>query len=113
MYFYPDFSKNLKKKREGVFLNTLTGEKIQMTYIRLSPGESTNHAHTNEQSGYILKGKVEITINGEKNICKAGDAYIIPSNVSHGFRVPDDGDVEYLEIFSPPKEENEKTGETN
>lgn len=56
--------------------------------------------------GYILAGQVEITIDGNKKVLGPGDAYYIPSNVRHGFSVFSDEGVEYLETFSPPKEEN-------
>jgi hypothetical protein len=52
MYFHPEISKNLRKKRERVFVNTMTAEKAQLSYIRLEPGEETNHSHANEQMGY-------------------------------------------------------------
>jgi quercetin dioxygenase-like cupin family protein len=106
MYFYPDFSKDLKKKRERVFFKSVTGNNAQMLYIRLEPGESTFHSHENEQMGYILSGEAELTINGEVQICKAGDGYYVPANIQHGFKVLNNSDVEYIEIFCPPKEEN-------
>ena len=50
--------------------------------------------------------EVEITIDGHTKVLGPGDAYYIPSNVQHGFCVSQAEGVEYLEIFSPPKEEN-------
>ena len=104
MYFYNLSSHDLKQKREGVFFKSITGEKIQMAYIRLEKGQVTNHSHINEQMGYIISGKVELTIGDEKKILGPSDAYHIPSNIQHGFRVLSDEDLEYIEIFSPPKE---------
>jgi mannose-6-phosphate isomerase-like protein (cupin superfamily) len=97
---------NLKKKRERVYVNTVTAEKSQLAYIKLEPGEETNHSHSNEQLGYIIKGQAEIKIGDEISICGPGDAYFIPSNIKHGFKVINNQNVEYIEIFSPPKEEN-------
>lgn len=105
MYFYNLLAMEFKQKREGVFFKSITGEKIQLIYIRLNPGQVTNHSHINEQMGYIIFGKVELTIGDEKKVLGPGEAYHIPSNIQHGFRVLSDKDLEYLEIFSPPKEE--------
>jgi quercetin dioxygenase-like cupin family protein len=106
MYFFKNFSENLIKKREKVFFNSITGKNIQLLYISLEPGESTNHCHTNEQMGYILSGEAEIIVNGEKQICKPGDAYFIPANAKHEFKVINEKKVDYIEVFTPPKKEN-------
>ncbi len=36
--------------------------------------------------GYIISGKVELTIDNEKKVLGSGEAYHIPSNIQHGFR---------------------------
>ncbi len=105
-YFYPDLSKDLTKKRERVFIKSITGKNVQMLYIRLEPGESTFHSHPNEQMGYILSGEAELKINGEVKVCKAGDGYYVPSDMQHGFKVLNNKSVDYIEIFSPSKDEN-------
>ncbi|NGX63468.1 MAG: Bacilysin biosynthesis protein BacB [Candidatus Anoxychlamydiales bacterium] len=105
MYFSNFAEMEFKKKKEGIFFKSITGDKIQLAYIKLKPNQITNHSHINEQMGYIISGKVELTIGEEKKICSAGMAYFIPSNIQHGFRVLSDEDLEYIEIFSPPKKE--------
>lgn len=106
MYLYSQIADGLINKREHVCAKTITGRKSQMSYIRLEAGEETDHAHMNEQLGFILKGEVEITIENEKMVLGPGDAYVIPGNVRHGFKVVNGRSVDYLEIFTPPKEEN-------
>ena len=95
-----------QKKRERVFLKSVTGEDAQLCFMHLEPGEVTDHEHPHEQLGYILSGQVELTIDGQPHTLGAGDAYHIPKHVRHGFRLLTDQPLEYLEIFSPPKEEN-------
>ncbi len=106
MYFFNVPSIPYEKKRERVFIKSITGEKLQLSFIRLEPGEYTNHRHSQEQMGYILSGNVEVTINEQAQVLGPGAAYYIPNNVQHGFRVTQTEGVEYLEIFSPPKAEN-------
>ena len=106
MHFFSLSSIPYKKKRERVFIKSITGEKLQLTFVRLEPGESTDHCHPQEQLGYILSGEVKVSIAGETKVLGPGDAYYIPGNVQHGFQVTYSEGVEYLEVFSPPKEEN-------
>lgn len=106
MYFYNLAKMKFKQKYQGIWGLVITGTHMQMTVVRLDFGVSTHHSHPNEQMGYILKGEVEITINEEKKLCRAGDAYVIPSHTPHGFKVLSKTGVEYLEMFSPPKQEN-------
>lgn len=106
MHIVRQFSNELKKKRKGVYFNSISGINAQILYIKLESGVTTCHSHPNEQLGYILSGEIELTINGESFICKPNDAYCIPPNVEHGFKVLNDKTAEYLEIFSPIKEEN-------
>lgn len=87
-------------------MKSITGKQSQLCFGYLLPGEVTNHTHPNEQIGYILKGQVEITIEGNPKVLGPGDAYLIPGNVQHGFKVLTDKNLEYIEIFCPPKEEN-------
>ena len=46
--------------------------------------------------GDILSGEVEITIDGNTEVLGSGDAYYVPSNVQHEFRVSQSEGVEYL-----------------
>lgn len=105
-FFYKISDMPLKKKHEGMSGRIISGANAQMAFIKLDYGVITNHNHLNEQMGYILSGEVEITIGTAKKICRAGEAYLIPAYLQHGFKVLSRDGCEYLEIFSPPKEEN-------
>ena len=111
MYFFNAPSIPYKKKRDRVFIKSITGEKLQLSFIRLEPGECTNHRHPQEQMGYILSGKVEVTIDEQTQVLGPGEGYHIPGNIQHGFRVTQTEGVEYLEMFSPPKTENQTRAE--
>ena len=95
-----------QKKRERVYIKSVTGEDAQLCFMRLEPGEVTDHQHPQEQLGYIFSGQVALTIDGHPQTLGAGDAYYIPKHVRHGFKVLTEQPLEYLEVFSPPKEEN-------
>ncbi len=59
------------------------------------------HEHPEEQIGYVIKGKIEVTIGGESSVLQAGDCYFIAGNVPHHFRLIEDSEV--IDIFSPPR----------
>ena len=106
MAFY-DFNQiEFKQKRDKVFMKVISGENVQLVLIKLKPGATTWHSHPHEQMGYILSGKVAITIVDERKVCGPGEAYHVPSHVKHGFEVLGEEDLQYIEIFSPPKDEN-------
>jgi len=48
---------------------------------------------------------VELTICDETRVCGPGMGYHVPGGVPHGFRVLEE-DLEFIEVFSPPKDEN-------
>lgn len=106
MIFYNFSNMNFLPKKPGISAKVITGKKMQIALARVDYGIITKHSHENEQMGYILKGEVEITIAGETKICGPGIAYLIPSNVLHGFKVLSKEGAEWLECFAPPKEEN-------
>lgn len=108
MHFFDWSNSDFKSIRSGVWYKTMRGNNMQMFYIKLEPGQLTNHSHVYEQMGYILAGEVELTIGAEKKLCKAGEAYYIPSNLQHGFKVLGSTCLEYIEIFSPPKAEHKQ-----
>ncbi|MCL4246630.1 MAG: cupin domain-containing protein [Anaerolineae bacterium] len=61
------------------------------------------HQHPHEQAGYIIYGKIEMTVDGQVRICQPGDTYQIPGGVTHSVRVL--ADTLLIEVFSPPRED--------
>jgi quercetin dioxygenase-like cupin family protein len=106
MYFYNINQMVYQPKRAGVYIKGISGENVQMLFIKLEPGFISDHSHPHEQMGQVMCGEVELTIASETKKCGVGDLYYIPSNVPHSFKVLSAQAVEILDIFSPPKEEN-------
>ena len=44
------------------------------------------HSHA-AQVGFVLRGKIELTIEGIENEFKKGDIYFIPENVKHSGKI--------------------------
>lgn len=88
---------------KGIIMTVLgSGEKLNAMHWSTAAGTvSPSHEHPEEQFGYVLKGSIEVTIDGETSTLKAGDCYFIPGNMPHHFRLIEDSEV--IDIFSPPR----------
>ncbi|MCD8181478.1 MAG: cupin domain-containing protein [Firmicutes bacterium] len=95
----------VKKTFKGVSLDSLSvGEKSQVTKMNYVLGNyASPHRHPHEQSGYVISGRYELTVNDEKYELNAGDTYSIPGNTLHSFRVLEAGNV--IDVFTPPRED--------
>jgi quercetin dioxygenase-like cupin family protein len=61
------------------------------------------HSHPHEQVGYIVKGSVEMNIDGEVFLLSTGDSYFAPSTVQHGAYTLEPTII--LDTFNPPRED--------
>jgi quercetin dioxygenase-like cupin family protein len=89
----------------GVELKTLVhGEKTLMTEFVLKKGRQLpRHSHPHEQTGYLVKGHLRLTIGAEKFDVTTGDSWCIPGKVEHGAEVVEDSVA--IEVFSPVRED--------
>lgn len=61
------------------------------------------HNHMNDQVGYLVSGKIEMTIGKQVCILKPGDSYAIPGGIHHSAKALEDSWV--IDVFSPPRED--------
>ena len=90
---------------EGVEQKTLVyGEKTLMTEFLLKKGHQLPlHSHPHEQTGYLVKGHICLTIGSEENDIMPGDSWCIPGDVKHGAEIFEDSMA--IEVFSPVRED--------
>lgn len=68
---------------EGIKAYLSQGENHQIIFMEFSKDvELPEHSHES-QWGIVLEGKIELTIDGEKNVYTKGDRYFIPKDVKH------------------------------
>jgi quercetin dioxygenase-like cupin family protein len=67
------------------------------------------HQHPNEQITYILKGAVDVTVDGVKHRVSAGELIVLPPNVPHAFVALEP--TTDLDFFSPPRADWERGDE--
>jgi quercetin dioxygenase-like cupin family protein len=74
-------------KFEGIRARILQSEKHQLVFFEMKTSARVpEHCHDYDQWGFMLQGKMELTVNGEKRIIKNGDEYVIPAQVKHSAR---------------------------
>ncbi len=61
------------------------------------------HSHPHEQVGYVVQGRVEMTIGDKKYELIKGDSYQAPSNVPHGAVTLEPTII--VDTFNPPRED--------
>jgi quercetin dioxygenase-like cupin family protein len=62
-----------------------------------------SHSHPNEQLVWMMKGRMELRIGGEKRMMVPGDVAVIPGGINHEAWFPED--VQVIDIFCPPRED--------
>ena len=94
-----------KELAEGVTTNVAWGEKLMLSFVKLSPNSTVPpHSHPNEQMALVLSGKLEVTIANESKLLKEGDVFLVPSGVEHSAKNLNH-QTQVLDIFSPPRED--------
>ncbi len=61
------------------------------------------HTHPHEQVGYVVKGHVEMNIDGQTFELKEGDSYSASANVPHGAFTLEPTII--VDAFYPPRED--------
>ncbi|MDW7728940.1 MAG: cupin domain-containing protein [Bacillota bacterium] len=90
---------------EGIRRNTLVnGDNTVICKFKLDGGtELPLHSHPYEQTGYLLSGKLQFTIDGNKHEVNTGDSWCIKTDVEHSANVVED--TVLIEVFSPVRED--------
>lgn len=79
-------------------------EQLMLVKVEFQKGAvGALHEHYHSQISHVESGVFEITIDGEKKVLKAGDAYYIPPHVVHGALCLEPGVL--IDVFSPHRED--------
>ena len=68
------------------------------------PGSDTGedmYAHEGEESGYVISGKLELTVDNETHIVEAGQGYYFASSRRHRFRNPFETPCTFVSVTTP------------
>lgn len=103
--FYKINDDGYRQVLPGIKLKTLAyGQKTSFTEFKMKKGSILpKHSHINEQTGYLIKGRINLTVRNETFEAEPGDYRCIESNIEHGAEVIEDSVV--IEVFSPLRED--------
>ncbi len=89
----------------GIRMKTLAwGERTLMASFHLDQGAHLPlHSHPHEQTGYLVSGRLRLTIGKEARELGPGDGWVIPGGVDHQADALEATTA--LEVFSPVREE--------
>ena len=59
-------------------------------------------SHTAQETGFVLRGLVEVTVGTESRVLKVGDGYYFDSQTPHRFRNVGDTTAEIISAVTPP-----------
>ena len=85
--------------------DNLFGRSLQILKERYEPRSDTGRVplvHDGEEGGIVLSGKLEVTVDDERRILGAGDAYYFESRRPHRFRCVGNKPCEVISACTPP-----------
>ncbi len=89
----------------GIERRTLVhGGATLLTEFRMQRGAVLpRHAHPHEQTGYLVRGRLRLTVGAEAFEASPGASWAIPGGVEHAAEVLEDALA--IEVFSPLRED--------
>jgi len=90
---------------EGIEMKTLVyGENSLLTRFHLKKESILpKHSHPQEQTGFMVSGKMTLFIDGEAFLAEPGDTWSIKGNIEHWAEIIEDSVA--IEVFSPLRED--------
>lgn len=83
----------------------LRGRALQILHERYQPGADTGKIplrHDGQEGGVVVRGRLEVHVDGAKRILGPGDAYYFGSSRQHRFRNTGDEVCEVVSACTPP-----------
>lgn len=103
--FYKAAAEGYKEVLPGIRLKTLVhGEKTLFAEFRMEAGSSLpRHAHPHEQTGFLVAGRIRLTIGEKTCDVSPGDSWCIPGNTEHSAEILEKSHA--IEVFAPVRED--------
>ncbi|MDL1900942.1 cupin domain-containing protein [Anaerolineae bacterium CFX9] len=104
-YFITPQEASQVEMRPGVHRRTMgvTDEAMLCEFFLERESIVPDHSHLNDQVGYVIYGRIELTVGGDSRILNPGDSYAIPGGVTHSARALQDSLL--IDCFSPPRDD--------
>ena len=98
-------SNGYKQILPGIKIKTMVyGDKSLLSEFRMEQGSQLPfHAHPQEQTGYLIAGRIRLTIGDETFEVEPGDSWSVPGGVTHRAEIM--VDTVAIEVFSPVRQD--------
>ena len=83
---------------------SLTGA-LELLASRFPPGASSGeepYTHAGEEAGVVLRGRLELWVDGKVFLLEAGDSFGFASTLPHRYRNPGTDEAEVIWAITPP-----------
>lgn len=103
--FYKANENDYKPVLPGILLKTLVyGENSLLAEFRMAADSLLpSHSHHHEQTGYLVKGRIRLTIGQQTYDVWPGDSWCIPGGTEHSAEILECSLA--IEAFSPVRED--------
>ena len=89
---------------EGYTAKIMHGDDITVAHVRVKANSPLpEHAHPHEQVMNLIEGEFLFTVDGVEHQMKAGESYLIPSNVPHSAKSITDCYI--IDVFTPTRDD--------
>lgn len=78
---------------------------LELLLSRFAPGANSGdepYTHLGEEAGLVLRGRLELWLDGRTFLLQAGDSFGFPSTLPHRYRNPGPGETEVIWAITPP-----------
>ena len=94
--------------RPGANTAIVPAENVTLSFLHLSAGlDAKPHSHPHEQVVVLLKGEMEVALDGKLYRVNAGEVGVLPGGIPHS-GVTRDVECEVLDVFSPARKDFEE-----
>jgi quercetin dioxygenase-like cupin family protein len=110
MFFFYDRAKAVEML-PGLARRTLVSDdRLMICRFDLDKGvEIPGHSHPQDQAGYVVSGRIRISVEGKSSDLGPGDSYSAPSGAVHSALALERSVV--VDTFSPPREDYRTSGD--
>ncbi|MEM3579832.1 MAG: cupin domain-containing protein [Candidatus Bathyarchaeia archaeon] len=95
------------RKVTKIMMDPVIGSKhVAMGFTMYPAGEKgASHAHTGEETIFILKGKAKVSSGNDQQILEPGDVVYLAPNEIHTLENAGEEELQFLWVYTPPGDE--------
>ncbi len=103
--FTPNSAEDYRQVIDKIRMKTIVyGPKTLMAEFHLEAGaDLPEHSHPHEQTGYLVAGRIDLTIGDQTHAVHPGGSWCIPGDVPHRAYAHEDSIA--IEVFAPVRED--------